>query len=95
MHVWHKRSFAGLAALEKVEFFAHGEDPNSDPDLEPRWGGPVEIKTDPAKPGPYDGGPDGQIVKVGSEHYVVRSDEYQAWSRQGGYEWDEIQLWRK
>lgn len=95
MPKWHKRSFDSLQPEDVVEFFEHGQDPNEDPTLTPHWDGPVEVKTSPAKPGRYDGGPGGKIVTVGSESYRVRSDRYQAWVREGRYAWDEIQLRRK
>lgn len=95
MPKWHKRSFDSLQPEDVVEFFEHGEDPNEDPTLTPRWQGPVEVKTSLRKPAKYEGGPGGKVVTVGTEAYFVRSDQYQAWIREGRYAWDEIQLRRK
>lgn len=95
MPVWHPRSFDNLEVGNEVEFFELGEDPNEDPTLVPRFQGPVEVKCSPRKPTKNEGGPGGKVVTVGSEHYPVRSDQYQAWFRQGRYAWDEIQLRHK
>lgn len=95
MPTWHRKSFNSLQPEDKVEFYEHGENPNEDSSLTPRWQGPVEVKTSPAPPAKFQGGPGGKVVTVGSEGYFVRSDEYEAWVRAGGYAWDEIQLTRK
>lgn len=82
---WHGRSFGNLEQLDVVEFYPNGVDPNDDNTAEPWLGGPVEIKKEPHTPGPQDGAPTGQIVKAGSQSFRVRSDEYSAWVREGGY----------
>lgn len=87
MPTWHPRSFDNLQPEDVVEFYEHGEDPNENASLTARWEGPVEVKT-----ASDDGG---KTVTVGTEHYVVRSREYEAWVRQGGYARDEIRLRRK
>lgn len=87
---WYDRSFEGLSVGEMVEFFKLGVDPNSTPNAEPRWEGPVEVKTEPTPPGPQDGDPNGLMVRAGKDALRVRSDEYGAWYRQGGYKPNEL-----
>lgn len=84
MPKWHPRSFHVLEVENLVEFFKHGEDPNDDPSLTPRWEGPVEVKVASED--------DGQTVRVGTEHFEIDSDDYQAWVRAGGYSPKEVRL---
>lgn len=82
---WHQISFGNLEQLDVVEFYPIGVDPNYVQTAEPWQGGPVEIKKAPHAPGPQDGAPSGQMVRAGSQSFRVRSDEYSAWTREGGY----------
>jgi hypothetical protein len=87
---WYQRSFSGLSVGDEVEFFPVGVDPNVNLGVEPRWGGPVEVRTDPSKPGPLDGGQNGLMVRAGRDAFRVRSDQYEAWYRQGGYKTSDL-----
>ncbi len=85
MTIWHPRSFELLEQLDVVEFYSIGVDPNDDENAKPWSGSPTEIKIGPHAPGPLDGEQTGLIVRAGPQVLRVRSDEYSAWIREGGY----------
>jgi len=81
----HPRTFPNIQAEDIYEFFPIGVDPNASPKAAPWQGGPVEVHDNPHKPGPEDGDPSGLMVRAGKGRYRVKSTEYQAWMREGGY----------
>lgn len=85
---WHQRSFGNLEVGDIVEFYENGVDPNAVTGAAPRNDGPMEIKSAPEVPGGFNGSPTGLMVRAGKGSFRVRSDEYSAWIREGGYSRD-------